>query len=316
MNIGREHPCLSGPGGELAFFAALPPLVFFFFFFFFSAGRAHGAGPLDKKNPGSGNRGLTLMAGYDPGYLSYKEQENGGTLDRDYGYINSVHIQARLENKAVWARLTADFSWARNASYDGAIQDLEGRLTPYKSSTHEKIYLYEGDIGFKLFNIRTSTLTPYAGIGYRIWWRGADELPDYIEKYTWYFASAGFNYVWRTGRTTAGLDVAAHFPFDMKMTTNMAGMFDQTGFSLKKRVGFGARLPFTYEVYGRHSKKSRLFLFLTPYYQFWPVGGSAQVALTRNGPPLLSPGGAQLTAREPDSRTDVYGADAGVGVNF
>ncbi len=297
----------------MAFSAALLPLLFFLF----SAGHALAVpfsfGP-PGKNPGSGNRGLTLMGGYDAGYLAYKEQENGGTLDRDYGYLNSVHTLARLENRYVWTRFTADFYWTRNASYDGAIQDLEGQMTPYKSSTHEKIYLYEGDLGLKLLNAGTSTLTPYAGIGYRIWWRGVDALPDYIEKYTWYFASAGFNYVWRTGRLTAGLDVAAHIPFDMKMTTNVAGMFDQADFDLKQRAGFGARLPFTYEI--GILRPARILLFLTPYYQFWPVGGSGPVRLTRNGSPVLTPNGSPLIAHEPDSRTDVYGADAGVGVNF
>lgn len=56
---------------------------------------------------------------------------------------------------------------------------------------------------------------------------------------------------------------------------------------------------------GNFSKRARIFMFLTPYYQYWPAAGSNQIILTGNAP-----------AREPGSRTDIYGADAGLGVNF
>ncbi len=316
---------MAGPVHAPVCLSAFPPFLYFLilisvlFFSFSFSGLAVFAGPawgMDPRNPGSGNLGLTLMGGYNASYLDYTEEQNGSTLDRDYGYLNSAHIQARLENKTVWTRLTADYYWTYNASYDGAIQNLEGQLTAYKASTHEKIYQYEGDFGIKAMNASTSTLTPYLGIGYRIWWRGADALPDYIEKYTWYFAAAGFNYIWRINRLTAGLDTALHIPFDMQMKTNVAGLFDQMDFTLKKRVGFGVQLPFTYDIYNNHAKPVRIFVYLTPYYQFWPVGGSGSIAMTKNGIPVFDKNGNPVLAHEPDSRTGIYGGDAGLGVNF
>ncbi len=271
------------------------------------AGLAHAAGPL---NPGSGNLGFTMMAGYNASYLDYKETAEGmGTLDRDYGYLNGLDVELRYEGGLVWTRFIADYSWTTNATYDGSVQMWDGTLVPDKFSTRDKIYLYEGDLGFKVLNVKTGTLTPYVGIGRRIWWRGTDMLPDYIETYSWYFGSIGLNYVWRADRLPVGADVAAHLPFNMRMTTNTAGLYDETTFKIKKRVGFEGRLPFTYDIY-RHSPV-KMFFFLTPYYQYWSIGASEPVQLTRNGVPL--PGKIEY---EPDSRTDIYGADVGAGVNF
>ncbi|MDA8088202.1 MAG: hypothetical protein M0Z75_16080 [Nitrospiraceae bacterium] len=267
------------------------------------AGLAHAAGSF---NPGSGDLGFTLMAGYDASYLDYEERDmNGAVLDRDYGYLNGLYGEARFEGRIVWTRLTADRSWTNNATYDGAL--LDG--TPSKFSTRERISLYEGDIGAKVLNAGTSTLAPYLGVGRRIWWRGADILPDYIEKYSWYFGAIGLNYVWRVGRLTVGADIAVHIPFNMRMTTNKAGLFDETTFKLKKRVGFEARLPFTYNIYRRLASPDKIFIFMTPYYQYWPIGASAPMALTGDVAP-------REVDYEPDSRTDLYGADMGLGVNF
>ena len=257
---------------------------------------------------GSGNYGLTVMGGYNASHLGYSETESGATLDRDHGYLAGVHAGLRLENRSLWSRLTVDYTTTTNANYDGFLQNLQGQTTPYKASTSEKIYLYEGDLGFKAINEGAATLTPYVGLGYRFWRRGKDSLPDYVEKYTWYYWAAGLNYVWRIGRFTVGADAAALIPFSMKMTTDTAGQFDEASFNIKSNVGFGARLPLTYDVYGGRLKPV-VFVFLTPYYRYWAVKASDIVTLTQNGVPVTQ-------VIEPDSNAHVYGADAGLGVNF
>jgi len=254
---------------------------------------------------GSGNHGLTVMGGYNASHMKYTE----GTLDSDHGYIGGIHAGLRLENRILWSRLTVDYTWTNSANYDGGVQDLQGNTAPYSASTSEKIYLYEGDIGFKLFNEGTATLTPYVGLGYRFWRRGNDSLPDYVEKYTWYYCAAGLNYVWRIGRFTVGADAAALIPFNMKMTTDIAGQIDKASFNIKSSIGVGARLPLTYDVYNGRLKPVRVFVFLTPYYRYWAVKASDVVTLTENG--------AQAgQAIEPNSRTHMYGANIGLGVNF
>jgi hypothetical protein len=258
---------------------------------------------------GSGNSGLTVMGGFNASHMDYRETENGTTLDRDYGDLGGIHVGVRYENRAFWSRLTADYTWTNNATYDGALQDLEGNTTPYKSSTSEKIYLYEGDVGYKLFNEGAATLTPYVGLGYRFWRRGTNSLPGYVEDYTWYYWVAGLNCVWRIGRFTVGADAAALVPFSTKMTTDVAGQYDKASFNIKSRVGVGARLPLTYDIHHGRLKPFKVFVFLTPYYRYWAIKASDTVMLTQNGVQVAQ-------ALEPDSRSHIYGADAGVGVNF
>lgn len=273
---------------------------------FMAAVQAIGAVP---SAPGSGNYGLTVMGGVNVSHMDYRETANGATLDRDYGSLGGIHAGLRLENRILWSRLTADYTTTETATYDGVIQDLQGQYTPYKASTSERISLYEGDIGFKAINEGAATLTPYVGLGYRSWRRGRNALPDFVEKYTWYYWAAGLNCVWRIGRLTVSADAAALIPFSMEMTTDVAGQFDETSFNIKSRVGFGARLPLTYDVSSGRPKPVRVFVFLTPYYRYWAIGASDIVELTQNGVPVAP-------VMEPESHTDIYGANVGLGVNF
>ena len=257
-------------------------------------------------DPGSGNLGFTMMVGYNASYIDYKETVEGlGVMDRDYGYLNGLDAEIRYENGLVWTRLTADYSWSHNATYDGGTWGGD----PLKFSTHERINLYEADLGFKVLNVGTSTLTPYVGIGRRIWHRGTDDNGDYLEKYSWYFATVGLNYVWRIGRLTAGADAAALIPFDMEVTTNFAGQAAETVLKLKTRVGFEAQLPFTCDVLRNSTATRRVFLYFTPYYQYWAIGASEPVTMVIGG---VTYNGVY----EPNSRADVYGAKIGAGVNF
>ncbi|MDA8388884.1 MAG: hypothetical protein M0Z58_09530 [Nitrospiraceae bacterium] len=263
-------------------------------------------------DPGAGGRGFTIMGAYDGSYLYYEEKDTAGDiLDRDYGYLNGLDIEARFESGILWTRLTADYSWSHGATYDGAVCGDGGLCTPAKFSTPERFDLYEGDLGFKLLNVEAGTLAPYVGIGRRVWWRGEDVSPDYIEKYSWYFAAIGLNYVCRIERWTAGADVAVDIPFNMRMTTNEAGNWDETNFKLRSNPAVVVQLPITYDIYERYVNADRVFVFLTPYYQHWAIGASDLVNVTKNGVTV-----AGSPYYEPDSTTNIYGARIGVGVNF
>ena len=257
--------------------------------------------------PGSGNRGLTLGLAYDVSHLEYKEKDSSGNfLDEDTAYLSGLSGEARYETGTIWTRVTAQYCSSGWAKYDGATQDG----TPLVMYTKEKIYQYEGDLGYKALNASTATLTPYIGIGYRIWDRGSNALPDYEEKYTWNYGSVGFDYVLRLSRWTAGANAAIRLPFNMKMRTSLAGNFDEATFYLKKRAGFAVELPVTYEFY-RYQARPAFFAYLSPYYQYWGIGASDPVVMTKGGVPL--PGN---TYYEPDSRADIFGARAGIGINY
>jgi hypothetical protein len=164
-------------------------------------------------------------------------------------------------------------------------------------------------IRVKALNVGTSTFTPYAGIGYWWWKRGEDMLPDYLEKYSWYYAVAGINCVWRLNRWSVGADVSAHLPFDMKMRTNTAGTTNEAVFSLAKIVGYSVELPATYYI-SRPERKAGFFIFLTPYYQYWPIGASPAITVTRTD------GSGSILVYEPTSRSSFYGVKSGLGANF
>ncbi len=273
---------------------------------------APGTGPAQAsplKKTGSGNKGLTLGIAYDGSYLDYSEEgPNGGSLDKDTAWLNGLALEARYETNAIWTRLTAQYLRSGLANYDGATQNG----TPLGMSTRERICQYEGDVGYKALNLYTSTLTPYAGLGYRIWDRGADALPDYEEKYTWDYFAAGADYVLRLGRWTAGANAAVRLPFNMRLRTNLAGKFDEATFYLKTRAGFSVEMPVTcifYGYHGPHADRPSFFVYLTPYYQYWAIGASAPVTLTYQG----VPGRAYY---EPDSGSDIFGARAGIGMNY
>ena len=271
---------------------------------FVGAPMAHALPPIG--DPGAGNTGFTVLGGYDGSWLHYRETDSSGNvLDRDYGWLNGLDIEARFENRVLWTRLSADYLWSHDATYDGAICSSAG-CVPAKFSASERIALYEADIGLKLLNVKTGTLTPYAGIGRRIWWRGVDG-----EKYSWYYAAIGLNYVWRTGKLTAGADVAAALPFNMKLTTSVDGSYDAATFRLRDALGVEVEVPFTYDVHKEYPDRGRVFLFLTPYYQHWGIKASDPVWMTSKGVPV-----AGEARYEPDSTANLYGIRVGLGVNF
>ena len=260
------------------------------------------------KNPGSGNQGFILGMAFDGSYLDYREEGSlGDCLDKDTAYLNGLAVEARYETAVIWTRFAAQYSRSGWADYDGTTQDG----TPLTMYTSERTYQYEGDVGYKALNASTSTLTPYIGIGYRIWDRGTDALPDYQEKYTWSYGSAGADYVLRLSRWTAGANAAVRVPFNMRLRSNLAGKFDEATFYLKTRAGFSLELPVTYMFYGYHDYRAgpSFFASFTPYYQYWAIGASDPVKLTKGGVP-------KDAYYEPDSRADVFGARVGIGLNY
>ncbi len=260
-----------------------------------------------QANSGSGNRGLFLSVGYHGSNLDYKEYVNSRVLDKDTGWQNGIAAEARFETDRILTRALFEFSGSDNALYEGA--DIITN-TPLNMRTSERFYRYEANLGYKLFDFRTATLTPYIGIGYWEWRRGRNVLPDYLEKYIWYYLPLGLNYVHRSPQWSIGADVSVYFPFSMKMETDISGTADKATFHLKSRPGFRAEFPATYDIYRpKAPNRAALFLFATPYYQYWEIGKSDNVLLTRNGVPFD-------IVYEPKSKTSMIGVKAGLGINF
>jgi hypothetical protein len=202
--------------------------------------------------PGAGQSGASISLGYEGAYLSYKEANSldGTTLDKDTGWLNGGSAEARYDAAIAgvpfFVRGTLDFLGSDHARYTGSLQDG----TPLRMSTKESIAKTEFDLGIKVWNDRGGTLAFYGGLGYRWWDRGADNLPDYMEKYTWGFGAVGANVAWRiTDRFVLALDTAALIPISPKMKTDIAGLVDVSTFKIKSRPGYRVQLPATYDIY-------------------------------------------------------------------
>jgi hypothetical protein len=252
---------------------------------------------------GAGQTGVSVFLGYDQSYLSYKEFINGVELDKDTGWNNGVYFEARSDDTYMFARFLFDYVMTKSATYAGSLQNG----TPVTMSTEEKFLTSEVNAGYKALNFGTATLSPYAGLGYRDWKRGVDNLPDYQEDYSWWYVAAGVNLAYRFSRLVIAPDVALVYPFSSKMTTNAAGTVDEASFDIKARLGFRVEVPVSYEI--SRNEDTKIFVFGTPFYQKWEFGASDPVTLTRGGTPVA-------IAIEPESTTDMYGFRLGVGLNF
>jgi hypothetical protein len=257
----------------------------------------------DTTSSGAGQTDVSVFLGYDRSYLSYEEFVNGGSLDKDTGWNNGVYVEVRKDDEEAFARLLFDYVATKSATYTGSLQNG----TPLTMSTEEKFFVFEVNAGYKALNFSTATLSPYAGIGYRDWKRGSDNLPDYKEDYSWWYVAAGGNLAYRFSRLVVAADVALVYPFGSKMTTNISGMVDEASFDIKPRLGYRAELPVNYEI--SKAEDMKILVFVTPFYQKWKFGASDPVTLTQSGIPVG-------TAFEPESTTVMYGFRAGIGLNF
>jgi hypothetical protein len=270
-----------------------------------------GAEAWQGDNDGAGQRGRTLSLGYDGNYFSYKETMNGGFLDQDTGWMNGLFFEARYDNEEMFVRGSVDFNGSNSATYKGALQNG----TPITLRTSEFFYQLEGSVGYKALNFGNATLTPYVALGFRYWERGEDNLPNYLETYTWGYGALGANFAYRYGNGLIGLDTSIQFPIDPQMQTDADGQFDNATFNLKPKPGYHIEVPMTYEI--NKSQLNGMSLFARPYYQRWNIGASNPVQLTQNGSPVYDPSTGQvLYAIEPDSHTDIFGIRFGIAVNF
>jgi hypothetical protein len=131
----------------------------------------------DVPSAGANQTGTTISLGYDGGYLYYKEIMNNTTLDKDTGWLNGEYAELRGDNEYMFVRITIDYTRTNSATYSGALQNG----TPLSMKTKEEFSQREINFGYKALNFSAATLSPYAGLGYRNWKRGENNLPDYQE---------------------------------------------------------------------------------------------------------------------------------------
>ena len=269
---------------------------------------------------GAGENGFKFSLGYDGAYMHYSENQPSGTgvFDKENGWLNGLSAELRYDRAfsyPLFARVKFDYINSNHVKYIGGLQG-GGTFTPYNATTPDTVYKTEFNFGYKIWNPAHFSLAPYIGVGYRDWVRGQDVLPDYEETYSWWYGAIGLEAKYRaTKRLLAGVDAALFLPFDQKMKTSVAHTIDTATFHIKSRPGWRVDVPLSYDVYTTRAGHFIAFVFLTPYYEHWNIGQSQTVTLTINGSPTIN-GQPVGTALEPTSHTDLYGAKAGIGVNF
>lgn len=254
---------------------------------------------------GSGQLGTTFSFAFESNKLSYSEIMNGGVIDQDLGRLKGGYIEVRGDDEESFIRLYVNYLTTTSATYNGTLQTG----TPITMVTNESILHAETNAGIKVINFWHTTITPYVAAGYRDWFRGEDNLPNYKEEYVWWYAGAGVNITANVfKRLLISVDGSYDYLINPQMKTDVAGQMDNTTFSQKpSRPCYKYDVTASYAIY--KSKKSKIYLFGTQYYELWQTGASNATTLQSNGVPTGS-------AVEPQSKSSIYGYRAGFGFNY
>ncbi len=259
---------------------------------------------------------FTIYTAYDGNWLSYKETlYDGSFLDGDEGWQSGGFIELRYDNKLLFLRLSSSIVYNGYAKYTGSIISTG---EPIIQRCAELISLSEINIGFKILNYKSFTLSPYNSFGYRLW----ERFIGYTEDYYWFYMGIGINMELGLNDWTLGMDVSVDFPINPRMASygfvyNYAGTLykaDKSIFAIQSIPGFKIELSVRFNIYS--NKNFKVFVFGIPYYQLWNIGASRPVVQTQNGINIPSSVTNYLYLYEPDSITHMGGIKFGFGINF
>ncbi|MDA8089295.1 MAG: hypothetical protein M0Z61_03600 [Nitrospiraceae bacterium] len=254
-------------------------------------------------DPGSGNIGVTLLAGYEWNYFNLSAENPNVTLTS--GTLNGFYGEVRGETEDLWSRLTADYSTGNPAFSEAAIffnPDLPRSLS-------QKILNIEGDLGVKVADLdwpMPSTLTLYGGLAYRDY---KYSIPMGSIDFSWYYGALGFNYIGRLKRMTLGVDGALQLPFSSSLEDNSETSGTGSA-SVTPDLGYRVELPMTWDihksedVFWREPQQTTILLFVTPYWQYWKIPAWK----------VTYPNGSYADSSA--STTNTFGVLVGAGVNL
>lgn len=231
------------------------------------------------------------VSAQDFGYKEFNDQDV--LLDREDGPIAGLVMEFGKE----W---TAYSGVLRFELMDGVIE-YDGQTqggTPLTTRSEERIINMEALIRHKLDTKSQLEKTLIAGFGYREWRRTIRPTNITIgltEIYRWpYLTLGGAATLWRSGLRSVGVDARWLRPIHPSMAVDLAG-YD--GVSLALGAKNSARLSFPM----RLASKPQQRWTITPYWESWRLGRSADRVLTSGGVATTS------TAHEPRSETNVFG---------
>jgi hypothetical protein len=248
---------------------------------------------------GSGNSGFFLNLGYDGNYMEKKYYTRSGNYNgKDTGWLYGGEAEARFETQQLWTRGRFEYNMSDGITFTSP--------SGVKSSHKVKgdFQNYEFAVGYKALNFVSSTLTPYAGVGYRHnenkYWASEGTTKIW---YNWGYVPIGLNFVYNFGSGTIGADAAVQIPFAMKAHGSNTSVGVDGSADISSGMGFRVEIPFTFDIFKPQGvSKAKVFGLLTPYYQYWQHDASDNISGT--------------TTYFTEARTHFFGIKAGIGVNF
>jgi len=227
-------------------------------------------------------------------HFGYKEDVPAPYKSTENGWLPGLGVAlVRLEKgPSLFARLAGEYTGA-HTTYDGTTQSG----IPVTGGTNNKFLNAEGSVGLTLPAPSTTSLTVYAGLGYRYWERGLGGEAPYRERYTWKYVPAGLRWDSRSkGRWGFGVDFATRFMFGGMIRVYFSDIYptlNDLDLTLGNRPGWKLQAPVRYR-----------YLTFTPWFESSAIGQSNTDTLRFRGEPIA-------VGYEPSSVTRQYGLNVG-----
>lgn len=223
----------------------------------------------------------------------------GASLDRESGVVPGLTGGIRWRTGDWFGESEL---WLHTGRVDYTAPDATTR-------TDERIADWSARAGHRLAGMPGRGVDGYAGLGYRDWRRDIQSttLSGEVEDYRWWYWGLGIRGEHPIGRRDRlAVDVRWQRPLDPQLHVRFKGPYDDV--NLDPRAANGFRVSLLAE----HDLPSGLSVWLSTWFESWPLDASTAVVLQQNGTPVVP---AQLV-NEPDSKTRNTGITLGVRRRF
>jgi len=225
--------------------------------------------------------------------IDYEEFDHGASQDREEGTVPGLGAGLHLARGRLFAE----------GMLDAGSGHVDYRAAGIATTTDEDIL--DGDVigGRELLRRQDSRLGLYAGLGYRHWRRDIRSTPAAFgldETYRWWYGILGVRGEYDVNdRVRLRADMALTRTLDPSIKVRFAAGYDDA--TLDLGAANGLRVAVALE----NRLGNGMALFVSPWYEYWKLGRSADAVLRQNGIPAG-------TVFEPQSETHNLGIHAGV----
>ena len=256
----------------------------------------------------SGNFSNTLKIYSGGQFINY--QENAPS--QESGALPNFGIYGE-HNFSQYSKVTGEFDYQSGSlTYTGGLQNSSGQIVRSVSNTGNHAF-YNGVVTYQvnispMFSIPYLTFA-YMGVGESLWLRATNanySTGDYQENYRYMYLPIGMN---MTFPVNDKLTLIPQAEVDYIFNGTMTAFFSQQGFPYHDMtVQMGSSYGYKLSIEGDYAINQRIMVFAKPYYQYIQLAQS-------NGAQYMT-GNPQLALYEPSSGTNIWGVQAGIGVNF